>query len=397
VYVGYTAEGYDLFTMPLDGARWSRVEGPRSDASDSTPSPSPPPTGDAGRGYRPWATLAPRFWTPTIGSDSGEIIGGAAIGGSDALGRHSYVADLRWASSRSRPDWDVSYLYDRWRPALFVNAADDTDPFRSGEVRSIEVNAGILVPWKRVRWAQSVLGAFHAATDTIVCAACDRPIDERADRRSIRTGYAFTSAKQYGYSISREEGWSVTATNELIARALGSDGSAGSVVADVRGYHGAGPRHGVLAARLAAAHSWGDETVRREFTQGGSGPRAGGFVFGEDAIGLVRGFDEDARGWHAVVANLDYRFPVARIERGVGTLPGFVRSVHGAVFVDAGHSWNETFRLRQARVSFGAELSVDTVLGYSLPITLTSGAAWRHDGVSDRNSGVIFGRIGRAF
>src|SRR4029450_5803560 len=108
------------------------------------------------------------------------------------------------------------------------NAADDTDPFRTGKARSVEVNAGVLFPWKRVRWTQSILGAFHGATDTIVCSTCDRPIDERAERRSIRPGYAFTSAKRYGYSISTEEGWSLTATNELIARGLGSDGNAGS-------------------------------------------------------------------------------------------------------------------------------------------------------------------------
>ncbi len=53
--------------------------------------------------------------------------------------------------------------------------------------------------------------------------------------------------------------------------------------------------------------------------------------------------------------------------------------------------------MRDARVSLGVELSVDTVLGYSLPVTFTSGAAWRHDGATDRNSGVVFGRIGRAF
>ena len=230
-----------------------------------------------------------------------------------------------------------------------------------------------------------------------MCPTCERPIDERAERRSIRTGYAFNSAKRYGYSVSLEEGWSLTATNELIARGLGSDGNAGSVIADLRGYRRVGTRHSALAARFAAAHSWGDEEVRREFTEGGNGPQAGGFLFGEDAIGLVRGFDEDTRGAHAVVANLDYRFPIVRIERGAGTLPGFVRTVHGALFADAGHAWNQAFRMRDARVSLGVELSVDTVLGYSLPVTFTSGAAWRHDGVTDRNSGAIFGRIGRAF
>jgi outer membrane translocation and assembly module TamA len=94
---------------------------------------------------------------------------------------------------------------------------------------------------------------------------------------------------------------------------------------------------------------------------------------------------------------VDYRFPLMRIERGAGTLPAFVRSVHGALFVDAGHAWNDTFRARDARVSVGVELSADTILGYALPITLTSGVAWRHDGLNNQNGATIFGRIGRAF
>ncbi len=239
VYVGYTPDGYDLFKLPLDSARWSRVEGelPTQAAARTVPV-----SDAAGRNYRPWPTLAPRFWTPTVGSDNGETVAGAAIGGADALGRHAYFADVEWAPSRARPDWNVAYLYDRWWPAVFLSAADDTDPFRSGEVRSTELNAGVVLPWKRVRSAQSVLGALHVATDTIACATCDRPIDQRAARRSIRSGYAFSSAKQYGFSISREEGWSLSATNELIAQALGSDGDAGSVVADVRGYRRAGAR-----------------------------------------------------------------------------------------------------------------------------------------------------------
>ena len=69
------------------------------------------------------------------------------------------------------------------------------------------------------------------------------------------------------------------------------------------------------------------------------------FDFGSDAVGLLRGLDEDElAGTRAAVVNLDYRFPLARIDRGLGTLPAFARVVHGAVFVDAGHAWVERFR-----------------------------------------------------
>ena len=50
------------------------------------------------------------------------------------------------------------------------------------------------------------------------------------------------------------------------------------------------------------------------------------------------------------------------------------------------------------KVSFGAEASVDAVVGYYLPLTATVGAAWGHDGsgrVPDQTT--LYFRLGRAF
>ena len=98
-------------------------------------------------------------------------------------------------------------------------------------------------------------------------------------------------------------------------------------------------------------------------------------------------------GPRAAVVNLDYRFPLTRIDRGLGTLPAFARVVHGAVFVDAGHAWVERFTRSDVTVSVGAELSLDAVVGYVLPLTFTAGGAW----VSQDRGFVGFARIGRAF
>ena len=107
----------------------------------------------------------------------------------------------------------------------------------------------------------------------------------------------------------------------------------------------------------------------------------GGFNFGSDAVGLLRGLGEDDLvGRSAAVANLDYRFPLMRVDRGVGTWPVFVRALHGALFSDAGNAWTSTFTRADVRVSLGGELSLDTVLGYVLPLTFTGGVTWvSHD------------------
>jgi hypothetical protein len=133
------------------------------------------------------------------------------------------------------------------------------------------------------------------------------------------------------------------------------------------------------------------------FSAAGSEPQPGGFRFGLDAIGLMRGVDEDDLvGAHAAVVNVDYRFPLLRIDRGAGTWPLFARALHGAVFVDAGSAWTDRFDRDAIRVSIGAELSMDAVVGFVLPVTLTTGVAWRESPAGERGV-AVFGRIGRAF
>jgi WD40-like Beta Propeller Repeat len=395
VFVGYTVDGYDLFSVALESVRWTlidvRFSAPRFPTS-VTGGPMPEVLPHA---YSPWRTIWPRFWTPIVDFDADEWIVGAATGGHDALGRHAYALQAGWATSRGRPDIQGIYVYDRWWPTVFVSYSDDTDPWRDGDVRTHEGNAGVVLPFRHVRWSQSILGAMHASQDVFTCSTgCGPDGRIEATRRAVRTGWSLNASRSYGYSISAEDGWMATVTTELSRKAVGADGDGGASTVDVRGYLPVLPQHGVIAARFAAARSWGDRGVRRLFSASGNGPQPGGFTFGSDAIGLVRGVENgEIAGTRAAVVNVDYRVPLMRLEHGAGTLPLFARTLHGAVFADAGHAWESTFRRRDVQVSLGAELSLDAVIGYSLPLTITTGAAWASDG----RGFVAFGRVGRAF
>ena len=71
---------------------------------------------------------------------------------------------------------------------------------------------------------------------------------------------------------------------------------------------------------------------------------------------------------------------------------------HAAVFADAGHAWTRSFSTHDVKTSAGAELPIDIVAGYFLPLTAVAGAAWGHDGshaVGDRAT--VYFRLGRAF
>jgi hypothetical protein len=134
------------------------------------------------------------------------------------------------------------------------------------------------------------------------------------------------------------------------------------------------------------------------FSAAGPGGAVPAFDFGRDTIGLLRGFDtEDVVGTRAAVVNVDLRVPLLRVQRGAGTLPVFVRALHGAAFVDAGNAWERTFRAADVRYATGGELSLDAVVLYSLRLTVAGGAAWTHDPVAGRDRAAAFARIGYAF
>jgi hypothetical protein len=393
-FVGYTPDGYDLFSVPADQATWTDLPAEPPLAAPSAPDQRPietPVAGVRSAPYSPWRTIAPRFWTPTVFADGDELFVGAATGSADALGRHAYAAQAAWTTARVRPDWQIAYAYDRWWPTIFASVADDTDPWRGGEIRTREANAGLLLPFRRVRWSQAILGAMHSSSDELTCATCE---PRKIVRRALRSGWQLWAARAYGYSISLEDGWSATAATEITREAWGSEGNAVAMTVDARGYVPVWPRHAVVAARGAAALTWGDDRARRVFSASGDSPQPGGFRFGSDAVGLLRGVaDDEVIGRRAAVINLDYRLPVRRIDRGWGTVPVFARVLHAAAFVDVAHAWNERFTGRDATVSVGGELSLDAVIGFRLPVTVTTGAAW----VSHDRGFSAFGRIGRAF
>jgi hypothetical protein len=393
-FVGYTVDGYDIFSAPLRRAMGPVVTGlgvERSSTGSTGSMASPASIGSPGSSepYSPVSSLLPRFWMPLLETDEDRVEVGAGTGGLDVLGRHAYASTVRWAD-RARPDWDVAYAYDRWRPTVLLSASDDLTVWQGADYRETSVDAGVLLPFSTVRRRQWLYGSIHATRE-------EDPNGSFA-RRSLRLAYQFRTARHYGYSISPQEGLLAGVTAEMTRKALGSDADATTVTADLRAYPPVGGRHRVLALRAAFAGSYGDLDGRRIVGAGGTAAPGTTIAFGRDAVGLARGFAiDDIVGYRAAVVNVDYRVPLWTIERGLGRLPVFVRQVHAAVFVDAAHAWRRTFVAADARASAGLEVSADVVLGHYLPLTFAGGMAARRDPSRAHEGATAFWRIGYAF
>jgi hypothetical protein len=103
-------------------------------------------------------------------------------------------------------------------------------------------------------------------------------------------------------------------------------------------------------------------------------------------------------GNHVALANVEYRWPITRPQRGYGTWPLFLHTIHAAVFADAGQAWTRAFERSAIKSSAGAQLSADLVAGFFAPFTVSVGAAWGHDGsASDSDRVTAYFRVGKAF
>jgi hypothetical protein len=340
---------------------------------------------------------------------------GASVDGSDVLGRHAYRAVVTWPVGRpaadmpmafsARPDLAVSYVYGRWRQIGLLSASDTIESVAlidraSGRVvradaRDRQLFAGVLVAWRRVRLSQSWLAGVVLDHERFASLSA---IPAR-NRNAFRSAWTLNTSRSYGYSISSEDGIRSTATIELVTPALGARASASAATVDLRAYLPGGPLHSVVAIRLASGLSTGDPAMRRVFSLGASATPSSPFDFGQRAVGMMRGVPLDSRVGSAIaVANLDYRFPLARIERGFRTWPMFLNTLHGAVFADVGAAGASLGSMRSPLVSAGIEIASDVTLGYSVPLTVALGAAWAHDARAVRtNRFSVFLRLGRAF
>lgn len=424
VFAGYTADGFDLFLIayPSDTTPVVSVTNDVRPDSGARVAQDFSPAVLADRGsamgpaiaYHPWPTLKPTSWFPVVAGDSHQLRAGAATAGADVLRYHAYVASATWLvggtvgadpPNAAVPDWQIAYAYNRWRPTFWVAASSDTTffagPPTDGGVpsaatrRTDQLEAGVLLPVHHVRTSQTALVSVLLASDRFTLPS----LTPSLNRTGFRAAWRMRSAHTYGYSISPERGVSFGATAEAVRRALGSSADADTWTADARFYLPSVARHHVVALRLAAGASAGDSNLQRTFHLGGAMPNVSPIDFGSHAISLLRGFSSDTfAGTHVALLNAEYRWPLARPQRGAGTWPLFLHTVYAAAFVDAGQAWTRRFDIADVKTSAGVELSSSLVAGYHFPFIATIGVARGHDGSATvPDAWTSYVRLGHAF
>ncbi|MBK9070847.1 MAG: PD40 domain-containing protein [Myxococcales bacterium] len=401
-YQGFVGEGYDVFELPLQPETFR----PAPPYIDARPEATLARDGEVAMSrptaYRPLATLAPQNWRlEVLGGNLSQQLN-IATDGSDVAGMHAFVLGATVDLSDGRASVAASYNNRVWKLPFFLAASRrhivrDEVPFFDAtyayEQEAVGGRAGWSVPFDNPAYVSWSLG-FDYAVDWVRLTAGGGPtldpqtpvpprVPEASRVASLGVRGSVGNVRGDRMTIGPQRGADASVAFRVEDPVVGSHGSSASVSWLARWYvelpWGQTP---ALALRLAGA-------VRLQ--QGDATPYALGSVPEQDLIaaildqsrvsssGYLRGYQPRAlAGKQFHLLNAEYRQRLLDVERGVATLPVYVRRLHGALLVDAGAilqapgdpPWQESIG-----VGVGAAVRLDTLWGYGLPVTIETGIA----------------------
>ncbi|MGC2165972.1 MAG: BamA/TamA family outer membrane protein [Gallionella sp.] len=400
-YSDYSSRGFDLHTLDLNDTQPIVVADYRDPYPLMTYNEKKVETEQGS--YNPLPTLLPRLWLPNLGySDYSGHLAGLFTFGADAVQRHSYTLSALYGPAKQRTWYDLNYLYEGWYPNLTVRARDIDKSYadlleqRVGFVaqssyveRTRLLDVALEFPLLKLDKQQSLTVGYQRnsvsrLTPIPPWAGYDGAVPAQGNLASGRLSYQFINAKKYGYSISPEDGRLVEVTYERLDKKLGSDFNLKKYSVDWHEYIDMPLQHHVLMLRGYEAKSSGDLIAQRAYQLGGVGP-ADMLINSEDNKVALRGYlANQYRGQNAALATVEYRMPIANLERGAGNSPFYLKRIHGGAFFEAGNAWDSVFRRDDIKRSVGVEASLDMTLGYMLPITMRAGLYKALDDQRDR-------------
>lgn len=383
-FTSYSSRGYDIHTMPLDTQAWRPAEADLR--SLPTVTYDEQPVGSPVRAYSPLSTSYPRFWFPTYGTSpaSGSMYGAFTFN-EDASQRHRYLASVYYGPKNDRVWYAFDYFYEGFYPSLQFHTADgDTIHGKfladgSGSADYVErtrmIGGAVIIPfltnarqdWLVLEYQQK---RNTALTDLPPWTGYSGPVPAQGVLASGKASLIHSDTREYVYSFGPEDGRKIELGAERFAESLGSDFQYTRYTADWHEFLDLPGKHQVLVARGFYGTSTGD------------GPPQGVYELGGDTLGDItttlddlvvslRGYPPNVvRGGKVALGTLEYRFPIANLERGADTGPFFSRRLHGAVFAEAGNAWDGAFHSSELRRSVGAELRLNILFSYYMPLTL---------------------------
>ncbi len=375
--------------------------------------PEPRPEGlDNPRPYQPWRWLAPMMFTPDFGVVSGGAGLSGTISGYDPAEHHEYTLSGGWTSGPTLSDSNanIGLRYRYSGGALNTSALLRYQDYPRSQSYFAESR---FIPYMERQYLGRLslsypirmlshrfsIGANYQV-EYIDYRARPEVVHEPDDMtpqepemgffNQLSFGVSYSSLFRYPYSISTERGVSASASISLQHPSLGSKENSVTLAYGGDAYH-PNPfidRH-VFALQLRGAVTRSSTGPQRLYSIGGHSPQdvLTSVIFQEARRGYpLRGYPPGLlRGGQYQLWKAEYRFPIVDFDRGFSTLPIYIRNLKGSVFSDTGAAYTGFLADAQLHTGIGAEIQLDTVLGYYALNSLRVGFArgLQEDGISE--------------
>lgn len=338
---------------------------------DKTKAPAPAPVED----YEAAGYLWPRYWIPYVAtaSSSKGLYLQAQTSGQDPLQIHRYSLAVNYQTDIQKGGFIGNYTNSAfWLP--FQLGAVQTNQY-FGDIDHIVEN--------KTAYVGVLPNMFHLNKNlTTQFGVQTTEVDyfgETTRHWGPFAQFVYTNYSQNIFQISPEKGWGTLIRYENNKNVQGSR-DYNKVLGTLMGFYSYGlPKHHALMSRLNGLLTF-ESVLGRYGTTNAATFLAEDFILPEFVLrGYPAGqfFGRSLWTW-----NTEYRFPIARLDRGTGTNAYFLKQLSGAVVADGlgvqGTGITEAkvrdnLNLNETFWSAGLELKLDTTIGYVLPMNFILG------------------------
>lgn len=324
--------------------------------------------------------LMPSYWIPFIStsSSSNGVFLQAQTTGHDPLNRHIYALSASYDSELKKGNFSGAYTNSTQKiPFLLSTTSQSRALGNALNIVQTDTHAVSLLPdmFTFNRYVGVQVGVHLQETY----------LDTRSRHAGPFAQLVYKNYEQNLFQISPQSGWGglvrleknykvydevLNVAEDYEKLALSWTGFASPWV----------PKHHALKAKVTGLATFAD-TVRSRFGASSSSTflEADGLApqFVMRGYGSAQFFGRSM--WNT---NLEYRFPISRLERGSGSDAYFLRRVSGAVIVDgigvegSGLAENRSFqplKLNESIWNSGVEFKLETTVGYILPMNFILG------------------------
>lgn len=400
VFVGYSKIGFDLFAIDFEPDALLPAE-PYVDSRPPAP-PEPARGRYAVKPYEPWRTLLPRRYSVQLTPGNyGQAVVLTATS-TDIAGLHTVTGTATLEVEKPEPQLSASYTYTKLPFDVGFSAfrsiaprgiaIGSTRPDAVQETTGVSTSMGLTLPkaFEGQNFAASYSFSRVAGEQKTPLEAIDPystpSFPFRGFLGAMHLGYSYSNAESFYYSVGPERGFSLGGGFDLTDPMLASDFSGYAANMDLSVYlpmpwlrhhalalHGSGGMSGGgFPGRTFYSGGFVDlpllDVLRNQLFQGGV---------------VLRGYPPVAiAGKYLSLANAEYRFPIAVIDRGFSTLPVQLNRLTGTLFTDYGSAYDVP-RDAKFKLGSGGEIGIESTLGYYVSFIFRLGYAhgWMSGGI----------------